>query len=58
VWASDILSRLQDGRLQHIDVEDLQLYAPNLLFDLIQKQAETLSRNQLQSRLNDLQLKK
>jgi len=58
VWASDILTRLQDGRLQHIDVEDLQLYAPNLLFELTGKPLETFSRNELQSRLNNLQLKR
>lgn len=58
VWAQDILTRLQDGRLQHIDIEDLQLYASNLLFELTGKQPETLSRNELQSRLNNLQLKK
>jgi len=58
VWAQDILTRLQHGHLQNVDIEDLTLYSPNLLFELLWKQAKIFSPSTLQSRLNNLQLKK
>jgi len=58
VWASDILTRLQENRLQHIDVEDLQLYAPNLLKELLPKQSHPLTYITLQETLNAIPFKK
>ena len=58
VWAQDILTRLQNSRLQQVDIEDLRLYCPHLLFELLGKKPETLNHNQLQSKLNALKLKK
>lgn len=58
VWAQDILTRLQEHRLQSIDVEDMINFTPNLLSTLLWKQAKNLSHSRLIHRLNSLNLGK
>jgi hypothetical protein len=58
VWAQDILTRLQEARLEQIDVDDLRSYTPNLLSELLGKQAITFLSPKLQIQLNALPLKR